>query len=127
VTRLLLSAVWLCAAAGIVAAAAPEPMRYIHPPPESALDHRYDFEWKILETALERTRATHGAYVIESSGFMTERRQVHELTSGSGKLTILFLGTSPEMERTLWPIRIPVDSICRATAFLIENPIAALC
>lgn len=92
-----------------LAGLAAEPMRYVHPPPESALDRRYDFEWKILETALERTRAAQGPYRIEPSEFMTEQRQVYELAQGTGRLTILFRGTTPEMERTLLPIRIPVD------------------
>ena len=84
-------------------------MRYVHPPPESALDHRYDFEWKILETALERTRDRYGAYEIAQSAFMTERRQVRELASAGKRLTLLFLGTTAAMERDLLPVRIPVD------------------
>jgi ABC-type amino acid transport substrate-binding protein len=90
-------------------AAAPAAMRYLHPPPESPLDHRYDFEWAILRAALERTRANAGPYVIGASEFMTERRQVYELARGIGALTLLFLGTTPEMERELLPVRIPVD------------------
>jgi hypothetical protein len=97
----------------LLAAAAPglaaEPMRYVHPPPESPLDHRYDFEWKILATALQRTHASYGDYSIAASGFMTERRQVYELAHGSGALTMLFLGTSPQLEQQLLPVRIPVD------------------
>ena len=87
----------------------PPPVRYLHPPPESVLDHRYDFEWQVLRSALERTRAGYGPYVIAESEFMTERRQVHELANGSGKLTLLFLGTTADMERDLLPVRIPVD------------------
>src|SRR3954468_11910810 len=37
-----------CALAG-------EPMRYIHHAPESSLDKRYDYQWEILRTALDRT------------------------------------------------------------------------
>ena len=103
---------WLCCALllpVLAVAAAPAPMRYIHPPPESLLDNRYDFEWKILETALERTRQAWGDYRIEVSDFMTEQRQVHELTQASGRLSMIFRGTTPDMERSLQPVRIPVD------------------
>lgn len=91
------------------AVAGDAPMRYVHPPPESALDHRYDFEWRILRSALERTRGHYGDYRIAESEFMTEQRQVHELAADSGTLTLLFLGTTAAMERDLLPVRIPVD------------------
>lgn len=84
-------------------------MRYVHPPPESPLDHRYDFEWKILDVALERTRDRYGPYSIGSSGFMTERRQTYELEHGTGLLSVMFLGTTPALEKALLPVRIPVD------------------
>lgn len=99
---------WLLTVSGALAGDAAS-MRYIHPPPESPLDQRYDFEWRILEAALQRTRAEYGPYAITAAEFMTERRQVHELAADSGRLSILFLGTSPEMERLLLPVRIPVD------------------
>ncbi|HTP40745.1 MAG TPA: hypothetical protein VMI92_14360 [Steroidobacteraceae bacterium] len=91
------------------AAGGADAMRYVHPPPESALDHRYDFEWKILETALRRTETRYGAFTIASSEFMTERRQRYELEHATGELTIMFLGSSPELEKMLLPVRIPVD------------------
>jgi ABC-type amino acid transport substrate-binding protein len=85
------------------------PMRYVHHPPESALDRRYLYHWRILETALEKTKAKYGPYVLEASAFMTEKRQAFELASGTGRLTVMYLGTTPELERTLIPVRIPVD------------------
>jgi ABC-type amino acid transport substrate-binding protein len=39
---------------------------------------------------------------------MAERRQVEELAAG-GRLSLLFRGTSAEMEQALRPVRIPVD------------------
>ena len=40
---------------------------------------------------------------------MSEARQAFELKSASGKLTVMYLSTVPEFERSLVPVRIPVD------------------
>jgi ABC-type amino acid transport substrate-binding protein len=100
--------VLLAARASLASPDAP-PMRYVHHPPESALDRRYLYHWKILETALEKTRAKYGPYVLEASELMTEKRQAFELQHATGKLTVMYLSTTPELERTLVPVRIPVD------------------
>jgi hypothetical protein len=90
-------------------AAAQEPMRYIYDSPESKLDKRYEYHWEILRTALERTQGRYGTYVMEKSVSMPEQRQSFELKHATGKLTVMYLGTNPEFERDLIPIRIPVD------------------
>lgn len=82
---------------------------YIYNAPESTLDRRYLYHWKILETALEKTRAEHGDFRLAPAEFMTEKRQEFELRAATGKLTVMYRGTTPEMERSLAPIRIPVD------------------
>jgi hypothetical protein len=87
----------------------PPAMRYVFDAPESARDVRYVYHWKILEAALERTRAKYGPYVLTPSVVMSERRQVDELEKGSDKLTVMYLSTLPELERDLVPVRIPVD------------------
>jgi ABC-type amino acid transport substrate-binding protein len=52
---------------------------------------------------------------------MSEKRQVFELQQG-GKLTVMYLGTTPEMERALLPIRIPVDkNLGGYCVFLIDG------
>lgn len=84
-------------------------MVYVLNGPQSPADHRYDFHWEILKTALERTVAKHGPYRIEKSAAMSEARQTQELQDATGKLTVMYLGTSPELERDLIPVRIPVD------------------
>lgn len=89
-------------------AGAGEVMRYVHPPPESALDHRYDYHWEILRTALQRTTDKYGAFTLESSELMTEKRQAFEM-GPAGKLTVMYLSTTPDFERNLIPVRIPVD------------------
>src|SRR5689334_6181002 len=86
-----------------------QPMRYIHHPPESPLDKRYEYHWEILRTALERTREKYGPYVMETSAEMTEKRQAFEMRNATGKLTVMYLSTLPEFERDLIPVRIPVD------------------
>jgi ABC-type amino acid transport substrate-binding protein len=84
-------------------------MTYIYNAPESALDRRYEYHWEILKTALEKTKEKYGPYRMLPSGTMAEKRQAHELKSASGKLTVMYLGTTPEFEKELTPIRIPVD------------------
>jgi ABC-type amino acid transport substrate-binding protein len=92
-----------------VVSKAPAPMEYIYHPPESANDVRYIYHWEILRTALERTKDKWGPYRMVASEFMTERRQAFELKNATGKLTVMYLSTTPDFERTLVPIRIPVD------------------
>jgi hypothetical protein len=86
-----------------------EPMSYVYNAPESELDVRYQYHWEILRTALERTSARWGPYRLARSEPMTERRQAFELQHATGKLTVMYLSTIPEYERTLVPVRIPVD------------------
>jgi ABC-type amino acid transport substrate-binding protein len=105
---LLLAAVWLGGVAFIRGAEAGT-MRYLYNAPESVLDKRYVYTWKILETALEKTRVKYGPFVMEPAEFMTENRQTFELKHATGKLTVMYLGTTPELEHDLVPVRIPVD------------------
>jgi ABC-type amino acid transport substrate-binding protein len=92
-----------------VPAFAAEAMRYIYDAPESPLDKRYEYHWEILRTALERTKEKYGPYIMEPSVSMTENRQAFELHNATGKLTVMYLSTTPEFERDLLPVRIPVD------------------
>jgi len=85
------------------------PMKYIYHTTESALDVRYMYHWEILRTALDKTSDKWGPYRMVPSEFMTERRQAFELKNATGKLTVMYLSTTPEFERTLVPVRIPVD------------------
>jgi hypothetical protein len=84
-------------------------MTYLYHPPESAGDVRYEYHWEILRTALERTTPKWGPYRLAASESMTEQRQRFELKSGTGKLTVMYLSTTPDLEKDLVPIRIPVD------------------
>jgi ABC-type amino acid transport substrate-binding protein len=84
-------------------------MVYLHHPPESALDIRYVYHWEILRTALERTTKKWGPYRMAPAALMTERRQAVELKNATGKLTVMYVSTTPDFERNLIPVRIPVD------------------
>jgi ABC-type amino acid transport substrate-binding protein len=90
-------------------ARATDAMTYIYNAPESDLDKRYVYHWKILDTALQKTRQKYGPYRMVPSEPMTERRQANEMKSASGRLTVMYLGTSQDLERSLVPVRIPVD------------------
>jgi hypothetical protein len=91
------------------AASGAQVMTYVYHAPESSLDVRYLYHWEILRTALERTTPKWGAYRMVPSGFMTERRQAFELKNATGKLSVMYLSTTPDFEQHLIPIRIPVD------------------
>lgn len=93
----------------VVAPCNAEDMLYKYNAPESKLDKRYQYQWVILETALKKTTPEYGEYRLLESEFMTERRQVEEMESASGKLTVMYLDTNPRLEKKLIPIRIPVD------------------
>lgn len=84
-------------------------MKYIYHPPESALDVRYHYQWEILRTALEKTAGKWGPWQMLPSELMSEQRQAFELKNATGKLTVMYLSTTPDFEKNLTPIRIPVD------------------
>ena len=91
------------------ASAADAVMKYIYHPPESSLDVRYLYQWEVLRTALEKTAGKWGPWQMVPSELMTEQRQALELKQATGKLTVMYLSTTPDFEKTLVPIRIPVD------------------
>lgn len=84
-------------------------MSYVYHSPESPLDIRYLYHWEILRTALETTTPKWGPYRMVASEPMSERRQAFELKTASGKLTVMYLSTTPDFEGSLIPVRIPVD------------------
>jgi ABC-type amino acid transport substrate-binding protein len=107
-----------CGAAPVAVA----PMTYIYHPPESELDDRYLYQWEILRTALEKTKSKWGEFKMVPSESMTELRQAFELRNATGRLTVMYLSTTPEFERDLIPVRIPVDkNLGGYCIFLIRN------
>src|SRR3954447_7417009 len=91
------------------AASRAQVMTYVYHAPESSLDVRYLYHWEILRTALEKTTPKWGPYRMVPSAFMTAPRPAVELKHATGKLTVMYLSTSPDFEKNLIPIRIPVD------------------
>lgn len=87
----------------------PSAMEYIYNAPESGNDIRYDYQWEILKTALEKTKTKYGPYLMTKAQFMSEKRQFFELKNNTNELTVMYLGTTQELERDLLPVRIPVD------------------
>ena len=102
-------ALLVAVAASPQAAAGDEVMTYIHHPPESVRDVRYLYQWEVLRTALEKTTPKWGPYRLVAGDVMTERRQAYELRNATGNLTVMYLGTTPDFERELVPVRIPID------------------
>jgi len=98
-------------------------MRYVYHPPESSLDVRYLYQWEILRTALEKTKKKWGPYeLVAASEPMSEQRQTFEMQNATGKLTVMYLSTTPAFERTLVPVRIPVDrNLSAYNVFLIRT------
>lgn len=118
----------VAAAVAVVFLSVPPPvsadqvMTYIYHPPESPLDVRYLYQWEILRTALEKTTPKWGPYRMTPSAFMTEQRQAFELKNATGKLTVMYLSTTPDFEKTLVPVRIPVDkNLGGYSVFLIRR------
>ena len=84
-------------------------MNYIYNAPESSIDVRYDYEWEILRTALEKTRPKYGDFKMTRSNVMSEKRQAFEMMHPKGELSVMYLSTCPEFEKELIGIHIPVD------------------
>ncbi len=85
------------------------PMLYLYHPPETSSDNRYQYHWEILKLSLDATRKKYGPYEMRPGIRMTEDRQLKELKSQSGKLTVMIRETSYEYESELEPVRIPID------------------
>jgi ABC-type amino acid transport substrate-binding protein len=103
---------------------AAEAMRYIYNAPESPLDNRYSYQWKILETALKKTEEKWGPFERKPAVAMSEARQAKELIGNSGRISVMYLSTTAEFEKKLKPIRIPVDrNLGGYCIFLIRDEI----
>jgi hypothetical protein len=105
----LLLAGWLFAAA----LAAPLPARadgevqtLRFPIGESIGDHRNDYPRKVLELALSKGKTRYR--VVDAAIAMNQNRQVAELEAGR-LIDVASIPTSPERERRLLPVRIPIN------------------
>jgi hypothetical protein len=85
------------------------PMVYVFNAPESAIDVRYNYHWEILRTALEKTKYKYGEFRMVKSQVMSESRQTFEMINATSALSVMYIGTTPKLERNLIGIHIPVD------------------
>ena len=88
-------------------ASANEPLEVIHQGPESAGDRRNEYFWKLLDAALSATRDRWGDYRMHEGSMMNGLRAVRELQSS--QLNVIERSTDQELEKSLRPIRIPLD------------------
>ena len=97
----------LLGCAGLALAA--EPMRYIHPPPESGADVRMNYYWELLQAALEETTPKWGPFDIVVSPKVVSAARAELLLAASSDVTITVRTTSTEREKTLLAVLIPLD------------------
>lgn len=86
------------------------PQQIVYPRHIDTLDNRYDYDWLILRTALEKSAAAFGPFEMRQLGeAMSPPRVAHELTLPRGRINVLARATSPAVERQFLPVRIPID------------------
>jgi hypothetical protein len=110
------------AAAPPAPVAEPGVMTYVYNAPESPLDRRYDYHWEILRRALERPQTKWGRYALVPSVGRSEKRQTSELRAATGRISVMYLGTTPALEHTLVPVRIPVDKNLGSYSVFLVRP-----
>lgn len=93
------------------AGAAPSsPPTLVYPRHIDAMDNRYDYDWLILRTALEKSVAAFGPYEIKQSDqTMSPQRVQQELALPGGRINVLACATASQLEERFLPIRIPID------------------
>jgi hypothetical protein len=98
-----------------------QPMRYIYPPPESGADVRMNFYWDVLEAALKATVGKYGPYELATGPKMMNPARAEIQLTHSSEITLMVRTTSMEREKTLLPIRIPLDKgLTGYRVFLIQ-------
>ena len=100
-------------------------LRVVHQGGESAGDTRNDYYWKLLDQVLARTQPRWGPYELSAAPiYMNGPRSYYELQQGA--LTIMARSTGAELERSLLPIRIPLDKgLLGYRVFLIRREMQA--
>jgi hypothetical protein len=93
----------------------------IRPRPESEMDTRFDYQWEVLEAALEAT-INEGPYEVRlADKVMVENRVAIELMAGSGKINIMRDNSSQKMDRDFLPIRVPLKKGAMGWRILLIN------
>lgn len=76
---------------------------------QASLDGVDRYVWKVLDVALQRTRERYGDYRLTSVPTMPTHRRAYALEHGVDGITVGLFTDNPEREKTLVPVRIPVD------------------
>lgn len=100
-------------------------LRVIHQGGESAGDIRNNYYWKLLDHLLARTQSRWGPYELSAAPLlMNGPRSFYEMQRGT--LNILARSTGQDLERSLLPIRIPLDKgLLGYRVFLIRREMQA--
>lgn len=112
ITRRHCLATALSAAVCTVArAAAPKPAAtVIYPLHLGTYDARYDYDWLVLRSALEKTTPSHGPFEMKQfSEAMSPQRVAQELVLPNGRINVMARAASPEFDRSFITVRIPID------------------
>lgn len=80
----------------------------IYPRPESPRDHRFDYDWQLLQRALELTARTPDEARLRPSALPMNQARAAQMLA-DGEIDVLVRSTSLELERRFLPIRIPLD------------------
>ena len=93
-----------------MAAAQAQAANVVYPQSDAVLDSRYQYDWAVLRTALQKTERRFGRFAMRASAdSMAPARITEELLMPAGRINLLVRATSRELERQFLPIRIPVD------------------
>lgn len=112
----------LLAAGPTAADAAAAPTQIVYPRPESEHDSRYSYDWEVLRTALEKSRATFGPYDLrQASQYMSPARVTAE-AAGAGPINMFVRATSAQLEQQFRPVRIPIDRGLIGYRLLLVRP-----
>ncbi len=93
----------------VAANPAKAPREVVYPRPESEHDSRYLYDWEVLRTALEKTRAGFGPYELRQARQYMSPARVTAEAAGAGDINVFVRATSAQLEQQFRPVRIPVD------------------
>lgn len=81
-----------------------------YPLSSDGVDSRYDYDWAVLRSAMDKTVATYGAYQQRQTDVaMSPQRVLQEMSTPHGRINVFVRATSAELEQRFLPIRLPVD------------------
>jgi hypothetical protein len=101
----IISLIWMLMATVFCASAAENTISY--PRPEGRVENVDAYAIELLSLALRKAGAHHTVRLTDEH--MKQARALMEIEQGHGKVDIMVTMTSPERERQLLPIRIPVS------------------